>query len=164
MIDINMVKVLSLDTSTKMTGWGLFIDGKYNNCGLIDLSDMKETAEERIPVMISEIEDIINEISPDIIIVETTAVARNVSAQRYLTMLLGMVWHICIKNEIEFQSVRPTEWRSWVSSEKKGNKREELKAWSMNTVNRLLGFIPESDDVSDAILIGYGYINRYKED
>lgn len=159
-----MVKILSLDTSTKMTGWSLFVDGKYTDCGLIDLSDMKEKADERIPVMISEIEDIIVELVPDIVIVETTVVARNVSAQRNLTMLLGMVWHICIKNDIEYQMVRPTEWRSWVSSEKKGTKREELKAWSMNTVNRLLGFIPETDDVSDAILIGYGYINRFKED
>ena len=159
-----MIKVLSLDTSTKMTGWSIFIDGEYNDCGLIDLSDMKEKAEERIPIMISEIEDTIHEYKPDIIVVETTVVSRNVSSQRLLTMLLGMIWHICIKENIEFQSVRPTEWRSWVSSEKKGNKREELKAWSVNKVKELFGVIPESDDVSDAILIGYGYINRYKED
>lgn len=159
-----MIKVLSLDTSTKQTGWSIFIDGKYNDCGLIDLSDMKEKAEERIPIMINEIENLIIDLAPDIVVVETTAVNRNVSSQRLLTMLLGMVWHICIKREIEFQSVRPTEWRSWVSSEKKGNKREQLKAWSMNKVQELFEFIPETDDVSDAILIGYGYINRYRED
>lgn len=159
-----MIKVLSLDTSTTKTGWSIFIDGGYNDCGLIDLSDMKEKAEGRIPVMISEIEDTIHEYRPDIVIVETTVVSRNVASQRLLTMLLGMIWHICMKEDIEFQSVRPTEWRSWVSSEKKGNKREELKAWSVNKVKELFGVIPESDDVSDAILIGYGYINRYRED
>ena len=125
---------------------------------------MKEKAEQRIPVMIAEIENVIKTYTPDIVIVETTAVARNVSAQRLLTMLIGMVWYVCIEKEIEFQSVRPTEWRSWVSSEKKGNKREQLKAWSIGKVQELFGLIPESDDVSDAILIGYGYINRYKED
>ena len=145
-----MIKVMSLDTSTKMTGWSIFIDG--------------EKAEERIPIMISEIEDTIREYKPDIVVVETTVVSRNVASQRLLTMLLGMIWHICMKENIEFQSVRPTEWRSWVSSEKKGNKREELKAWSVNKVKELFGVIPESDDVSDAILIGYGYINRYRED
>ena len=159
-----MIKVMSLDTSTKMTGWSIFIDGGYNSCGLIDLSDMKEKAEERIPIMISEIEDAIREYKPDIVVVETTVVSRNVASQRLLTMLLGMIWHICMKENIEFQSVRPTEWRSWVSSEKKGNKREELKTWSVNKVKELFGVIPESDDVSDAILIGYGYINRYRED
>ena len=156
-----MVKLISLDTSTTKTGWGLFIDGRYNNCGLIDLSDMKEKAEQRIPVMIAEIENIIVTYNPDIIVVETTAVNRNVQAQRLLTMLIGMIWHICIDKEIEFQSVRPTEWRSWVSSEKKGSRREELKARSVSKIQELFGFIPESDDVSDAILIGYGYINRY---
>lgn len=159
-----MIKVLSLDTSTKMTGWSIFIDGKYNDCGLIDLSDMKEKAEERIPIMIEEIEDVISSSTPDIIVVETTVVARNVASQRLLTMLLGMIWHICLKRNIEFQSVRPTEWRSWVSSEKKGNKREELKAWSVNKVKELYGVVTVSDDVSDAILIGYGYVNRFKDE
>lgn len=159
-----MIKVLSLDTSTKQTGWSIFVDGKYNDCGLIDLSDMKEKAEERIPIMINEIENLIIDYQPDIVVVETTVVSRNASAQRFLTMLLGMVWHICIKMDIEFQSVRPTEWRSWVSSEKKGNKREELKAWSVSKVQELFGLAVDTDDVSDAILIGYGYINRYSED
>ena len=160
-----MIKVIALDTSTTKTGWSIFIDGKYNDCGLIDLSDMKKTtAEDRIPIMIKEIENIIIDYSPDIIIVENTVVSRNVSSQRFLTMLLGMVWYICMNKNIEFQTVRPTEWRSWVSSEKKGNKREELKAWSMNKVNELFGFVVESDDVSDSILIGYGYVNRYKND
>ena len=156
-----MVRMISLDTSTTKTGWGLFIDGRYNDCGLIDLSDMKEKAEQRIPVMIAEIEHIINTYVPDIIVVETTAVNRNVQAQRLLTMLIGMIWHISIVKDIDFQMVRPTEWRSWVSSEKKGNRREELKAWSVGKVQELFGFIPETDDVSDAILIGYGYVNRY---
>ena len=156
---------MSFDTSTTKTGWSIFIDGKYNDCGLIDLSDMKKsTAEERVPIMIHEIENAIIDYSPDIVIVENMVVSRNVSAQRFLTMLLGMVWYICMEKDIEFQTVRPTEWRSWVSSEKKGNKREELKEWSINKVQELFDLIPESDDVSDAILIGYGYVNRYKND
>ena len=160
-----MIKVIALDTSTTKTGWSIFIDGKYNDCGLIDLSDMKKTtAEDRIPIMIREIENTIIDYSPDIVIVENTVVSRNVSAQRFLTMLLGMIWYICMNKNIEYQSVRPTEWRSWVSPEKKGNKRVELKVWSMNKVKELFGFIAESDDVSDAILIGYGYVNRYRDE
>lgn len=159
-----MIKTMSFDTSTTKTGWSIFIDGKYNDCGLIDLSDMKEKAEQRIPVMIEEIKNQIINYSPDIIVVENTVVSRNIAAQRNLTMLLGMIWYLCIEMNIEYQVVRPTEWRSWVSSEKKGNKREELKAWSVNKVKELYGIIPESDDVSDAILIGYGYVNRYKDE
>lgn len=158
-----MIKILSLDTSTTKTGWSIFVDGKYTDCGLIDLSDMKNTAEERIPIMIREIENAIIDYSPDIVIVENTVVSRNVSAQRYLTMLLGMIWLVCLNREIEFQTVRPTEWRSWVSSEKKGNRREELKAWSINKIKELYGFEVESDDMADAILIGHGYVNRYRD-
>ena len=159
-----MIKTMAFDTSTTKTGWSIFIDGKYNDGGLIDLSDMKEKAEQRIPVMIEEIKNQIINYSPDIIVVENTVVSRNIAAQRNLTMLLGMIWYLCIEMNIEYQVVRPTEWRSWVSSEKKGNKREELKAWSVNKVKELYGIIPESDDVSDAILIGYGYVNRYKNE
>lgn len=157
-----MIKLLSLDTSTTSTGWGLFQNGKLKDYGNINLLK-KGIAEDRIPLMIDEIEKVIQQNNPNVLVVELTVVSRNVQAQRYLTMLLGMLWYICLKHKIEFVTLRPTEWRSYVSDERKGRKREELKKWSINKVTELFNIKDISDDISDAILIGYGYIKHYKD-
>ena len=154
---------MSLDTSTTSSGWSIYTNGKLKDYGVVDLSKVKGTAKNKIPIMISEIEKIIEKYKPSIVVVELTVVSRNAQAQRNLTMLLGMIWHICINKDIEFVDLRPTEWRSYVSADKKGRTRNELKDWSIKKVEDLFGIKEISDDVSDAILIGYGYIEHCKE-
>ena len=43
-----------------------------------------------------------------------------------------------------------------------GRKREDLKQWSLDLVNNELGVHTESNDQSDSILIGIGYIEMFK--
>ena len=150
------------DSSTKSTAISIFENGIYKTNILLDLSNIKGKANNRIPVMVKDLYKIINTHNPDIIVLETPVVVRNAQAQRDLSMLAGCLWGKCIELDIDFNMLRPTEWRSLISKEKKGNKREELKAWSKQKVNDLYGLEVESDDISDAILIGQAYINYMK--
>lgn len=88
-----------------------------------------------------------------------TVVARNVQAQRLLTIILGAVYGWCVTNNIYFKMLRPSEWRALISKEKKGRDRHALKKWSIDTVKKLFN-IDVTDDESDAILIGQAYINK----
>ena len=45
-------------------------------------------------------------------------------------------------------------------SEKLPRKREELKLWSMRKVVELFKIDDVDDNISDAILIGYAYLNK----
>ena len=155
-------KLISMDTSSNMTGVAIFIDGVLSRHFLIDRKNIKNT-DERIAAMIADIYKLLDEEKPDIVVTELTVVTRNAQAQRNLTMILGAIYGKCIEKNIWYHSFRPTEWRFLVDTNKKpsGRKRDDYKEWSMEVVNDLYGIHCLTDDVSDAILIGRGYVNKF---
>ena len=159
---ISECKLISLDTSTSSTGYAVYISGKLHRYDLIDFKRIKNT-DERIKEMILKIYEIIETENPQIIVAEMTVVTRNAQAQRNLTMILGAIQGKCLENNIFFSLLRPTEWRKLVNNEKEKlpRKREELKQWSKQKVSDILGINDINDDISDAILIGKAYINRF---
>ena len=159
---ISECKLISLDTSTSSTGYAVYISGKLHRYDLIDFKRIKNT-DERIKEMILKIYEIIETEKPQIIVAEMTVVTRNAQAQRNLTMILGAIQGKCLENNIFFSLLRPTEWRKLVNNEKEKlpRKREELKQWSKQKVSDILGIYDINDDISDAILIGQAYINRF---
>ena len=159
---IQTCKLLSFDTSTNSTGYSLYISGKLKKYELLDFKHIKNT-DERIKEMILKIYEIIEYEKPQIVVTEMTVVTRNAQAQRNLTMILGAIYGHCLRNDIFYWSFRPTEWRKLVhtTNEKLPRKREELKQWSINKVNELFDIPSITDDVSDAILIGQAYMNKF---
>ena len=159
---ISECKLISFDTSTSSTGYAVYISGKLHRYDLIDFKRIKNT-DERIKEMILKIYEIIETEKPQIIVAEMTVVTRNAQAQRNLTMILGAIQGKCLENNIFFSLLRPTEWRKLVNNEKEKlpRKREELKQWSKQKVSDILGINDINDDISDAILIGQAYINRF---
>ena len=159
---ISECKLISLDTSTSSTGYAVYISGKLHRYDLIDFKRIKNT-DERIKEMILKIYEIIETEKPQIIVAEMTVVTRNAQSQRNLTMILGAIQGKCLENNIFFSLLRPTEWRKLVNNEKEKlpRKREELKQWSKQKVSDMLGINDINDDISDAILIGQAYINRF---
>ena len=151
-----------MDTSTSSTGYAVYISGKLHRYDLIDFKRIKNT-DERIKEMILKIYEIIETEKPQIIVAEMTVVTRNAQTQRNLTMILGAIQGKCLENNIFFSLLRPTEWRKLVNNEKEKlpRKREELKQWSKQKASDILGINDINDDISDAILIGQAYINRF---
>lgn len=165
--------LLSLDTSSTSTGWAVFINGEYVRSGCIDLKQIKDI-NVRLPEMIRRIYSLIDDEFPDIIVTEEMVVPRNAQAARILTMILGAVYGYCISYRMEYEvdgkmlysSLRPTEWRKLIDSGKKPRDREGLKNWSKQKVAELGIVVDEKmmrnpDDVTDAILIGKAYCNRW---
>lgn len=113
--------------------------------------------------MILKIYETIDKENPQIIVAEMTVVPRNVQAQRNLTMILGAIQGKCLEKNILFYLFRPSEWRKLVNdtNEKLPRKREELKAWSKRKVLEKYNITDINDDVSDAILVGQAYINKF---
>ena len=155
-------KLISMDTSSNSTGVAIFIDGVLSRHFLIDLKNIKNT-DKRIAEMVKEIYSLFEKENPDIVVTELTVVTRNAQAQRNLTMILGAIYGKCIEKNIWYHSFRPTEWRSLIDTDRKpsGRKREDYKEWSMEVVKELHGIHCLTDDVSDAILIGRAYVNKF---
>lgn len=159
---INKCKLISFDTSTNSTGYAVYLSGKFDRYNLLNFSHIKNS-EERIKEMILKIYEVINSENPQIIVAEMTVVARNAQAQRNLTMILGAIQGKCLEKDIFFYQFRPSEWRSLIKDykEKLPRKREELKEWSKKKVSNIYEINDVSDDISDAILIGQAYVNKF---
>lgn len=155
-------KLMSIDSSTNTTGYSFFINGVLKSYSTYDCSHIKN-AENRINNMMLFICKVIEKEQPHIVVTELTVVNRNAEAQRNLTMILGAIRYKCLELGIEYHSLRPTEWRKLIKDkeEKIPRKREELKKWSINKIKSIYNIETTSDDLSDAILIGQGYINSF---
>lgn len=159
-----MSKILSLDTSSKVTGYAVFNNGKLIRYSSIDKSDIKN-GDERMQDMVRCLIILIEREAPDVVVIEETVVTRNPQTQRMLSMILGAVFGVCVSNHFNYCSLRPTQWRKAVrgDDEKLPRKRDELKLWSINKVAELFDINDISNDISDAILIGQAFININQE-
>lgn len=162
----NITRLLSLDSSSSKTGWAIFDDANYTKSGVIDL-DTKEckkkykgNSENRIEDMCLHIIRIIDKCKPDIIVIEKLNVGRNMVAVRCLSKVIGAVYCYSILNNIFYFEIQPSQWRSQLGMQSTKRKREDYKKLSVEYVEHTLG-IQVSDDESDSICAGIGYIKMF---
>lgn len=102
---------------------------------------------------------VLEEYSPDIVIVEQEAVTRNMETVRTLTMIIGVIKGWCLAKGTFFDALKPSEWRKLISKDETiPLKREEAKLWAVKMAKELFGF-DAADDECEAVLIGQAYIN-----
>ncbi len=155
-------KLISIDSSTTASGYAIYINGVLNYYGVYT-TDHISNSKERLENMMKAICRRIEVDKPDIVVTELTVVNRNAEAQRNLSMLLGAIYYKCLELGIEYYALRPTEWRKLVKDKEESipRKREELKEWSKAKVKDIYKINIEDDNISDAILLGQGYINKF---
>lgn len=157
------VKLLCLDSSSNKTGVAYFFNGVYKEHCLLDCSKQKNM-DIRFEDMSKELWKTLNNYNPDIIYIEETVVLRNAQTQRFLTRLQGVVYAWCMNHECEFNTIRPTSWRSAIGMKQGRNiKREQLKEQSVKYVLDTYG-LKVNDDEADAICIGDAVIKLYGDD
>nr|MCR5598147.1 hypothetical protein [Lachnospiraceae bacterium] len=149
--------LISLDTSTRNTGYSLYKNGTLSSYGLVSA---KGSSCEPLDDMLGKLASLLDKCRPDIVVVENTVVLRNARVLRDLTQILGGVRFWCITNGACFYTLNPTEWRRLVkgTDETLPRTRKELKDWSVSKASEYSHKELTSNDVSDAILIGQAYI------
>ena len=70
------MKILALDTSTKVSGYAVFNNKELIRYSSIDKSD-KTDSYDRMSAMVYEITTLIEREAPDVVIIEETVVTRN---------------------------------------------------------------------------------------
>lgn len=158
MVRKKKVKVLALDTSSNKTGWALFINGKYAESGLIDLSKNKNV-EERIKKMCLTITTLIFAKSPNYVVIEQLSSTRNADTTRKLSRIIGAVYYYCISKDIDYTEISCDAWRGAVGI--KNSRGEKVKNDSMNRVLQKYK-LDVDDNESDAINICEAYCINHK--
>ena len=155
------MKILSLDQSSKLTGWCVFDDNDYCESGIIDkhkISDINI----RIGEMGIAVCKKIKEVHPDIVIIENVQAQSGVKTVIELARLQGFILGWCYVHKIKTEIIGPSEWRRELEFKQgAGVKRQELKEQSINYVKNKYGF-ELSEDECESICINDGGRIKFK--
>jgi Holliday junction resolvasome RuvABC endonuclease subunit len=159
--------LLTIDASTKSTGWAIFEDTQLTNYGVITATS--SNLYKRIDKMITEIDKLVEQYQPTDIVIEEVLpadVRNNNNVFKALIYLQGFICHTLDKYKIIPTFIVASHWRR-LCGIKTGSsiKRESLKSKDIAFVKKEYG-IDVNDDIADAICIGYATLHEHdnKED
>ena len=114
-LDIRKVKkmnILSLDMSTRKTGWAIFNNSKLIAYNLIESS--KEDMFQRLEEMYSKIQELITSYNIQQIVCEDVPVSMhsNLKTGKDLCVLQGCILSIAFGQKIKYELLKPTVWRA----------------------------------------------------
>ena len=150
-------KLISLDTSSTISGYSVFSSGLYKYSGVFDYSkkSYKEQPcdEDKLNKMVLSILSLLDKEKPGTVVIEMTVVERNAKTQRLLSEIVGSVRGWAYINNAEFVEYRPSVWRKLICGIKKiPIKRDDCKAWSVGLLqDKIVGI---DDNEADSVLIG----------
>lgn len=148
-----VMKILSFDQSTRISGFCVVNDGIPEESGVIDLHKITDT-EERSRQMGIALCKKIEEVDPDLIVIEEVQQQTNASTVIKLARIQGTIIGFAAAHRIDLKILTPSKWRS-VLHYKQGPKvkRAELKQQSIDYVKEHFG-LNVSEDEAEANCIG----------
>ena len=157
-----MMKVLSLDQSTRCSGYSLFENGQYVESGVINMSKSKLETDKRSFEMAKEIWKIIKKSKPDELVLENVQQQSNPATMIILARLAGMIIGYAEAHNVNVHILLPSQWRKALGySQGAKVKRKELKQQSINYVKNNFG-LELSEDECEAICINEAAHKIYK--
>lgn len=149
------MKIVSMDQSSRCSGYAVFEDGEYITSGVIDMSKSKLDTDKRSFEMAKELWRVIKKYKPDHLILEDTQQQNgNVKTVIILARLAGMVLGYAEAHNVETHIVLPSKWRAALSYKQGAKvKRQELKQQSIDYVKENYD-LELSEDECEAVAIG----------
>lgn len=149
-----MAKVISLDQSTRCSGYAFFLNGEYVESGIIDMSKSKLDTDERSFEMAKELWEVMRKYKPNVIILEDVQKQTSVAIVKILARLQGMLIGYAEAHGAKVHILLPSQWRKAVEFNQGPKvKRAELKQQSIDYVKEHYD-LALTDDESDAICLG----------
>lgn len=142
------MKILSLDQSTKCTGYCVTEDGRITDWGVLEPTRKKDVVNIRMEEMFFKIKGLVEAVQPDFLVMEGTQYQNNANSFNILSKLQGLIIAIAFLTNLGFYIVEPTCWKSFCDI--KGRRREEQKANTKQFVAERYDIIATEDE-ADAI-------------
>ncbi len=147
------MRILSVDQSTRCSGYAFFENNMYIQSGVIDMSKSKLETEERSFAMAKEIWKIIKKYKPQSIVLEGVQQQANPRTMIILARLAGMIIGYAEAHNVHVRILLPSQWRKVLGySQGAKVKRQELKQQSIDYVKKNLE-LERSEDECEAICI-----------
>lgn len=148
------MRILSMDQSTRCSGYAVFENGEYICSGVVDMSKSTLATYERSFEMAKALWKIIKKYKPDCLIIEDTQQQNNVKTVITLARLQGMIIGYAEAHKVKVHILLPTQWRAAMGySQGPKVKRGMLKQQSIDYVKNNYNLnLPE--DEAEAICEG----------
>ena len=159
----NTCKLMSFDTSTTSSGWGLFTNAKLTSHGIIPHAEKGMELEDKASLMIDDLLTLLNKEKPLIVVIEKPPYKNDPKTLIVLSEIVGAVHAWAVLNKADYIEYVPSQWRSLVAGEGEAipTKRDQAKIWDIKKVKELFGIDLDSDDEADGILIGYARVVQF---
>ncbi len=161
------MRILSLDLSTKSSGWAVFEDGELKDYGCV--TSASTDLIKRIQIMTSAIQEVMNKYDQidKVIAEEVRPEGRgygvgNLQTHRALMWLQAGIAFMIHDNfkKVKLEYIYPSSWRASIGIKTgRGVKRTTLKEKDIEFVKDKWGY-EVNDDEADAICIGYAMSNE----
>lgn len=167
---VDGVKILSLDASTKSTGWAVFDGEQLVAHGVI--KEKHDDWRENVMAETMELAAIIREYRPDSVYAEDVPMKDGKLTIAKLGAVQGMILSLCAGFRLKPTFLLPTVWRcelGMFDGTRKGMTRDVLKEKAVRMANEIFGLdlvwvkpksIKNMDDTAEAILIGWSQIKK----
>lgn len=127
------MKILSFDQSSNLSGYCLFDDDIIDS-GIIDKHKIKDS-NTRIAEMSVAICNKIDELKPDLVVIENIQNQSSTSTVILLARLQGMILGHCYVHKIRTEILEPSKWRSTLKFKQgAGRKRDVLKQQAIDYI------------------------------
>lgn len=159
-----MSKVMSVDQSTRCSGYCLVEDNEYVCSGIIDMSKSGLATPERSFEMAKSIWKLIKKHKPDFLIIEDVQSQGSVKTVVILARLQGLILGYAEAHGVKTHILAPTTWRSELNySQGPKVKRDALKKQSEDYVKNKYGFV-KSEDENEAIALNDAARKKFEID
>jgi Holliday junction resolvasome RuvABC endonuclease subunit len=160
----NMSKVMSVDQSTRCSGYCFVEDNEYICSGVIDMSKSELETPERSFEMAKAIWKLIKKYKPDYLIIEDVQNQSSTKTVIILARLQGLILGYAEAHGVQTHILAPTAWRRELNySQGPKVKRAELKQQSADYVKKTYGFV-KSEDENEAIALNDAARKKFEID
>ena len=159
-----MSKVMSVDQSTRCSGYCLVEDNEYICSGVIDMSKSELETSERSFEMAKAIWKLIKKYKPEYLVIEDVQNQNSTKTVIILARLQGLILGYAEAHGVKTHILAPSVWRRELNySQGPKVKRVELKKQSADYVKDKYN-INVSEDENEAIAINDAARKKYKLD
>ena len=149
------MRIMSMDQSTKKSGWAIFDESQYVCSGVVDKTKSELDTYERSFDMAKDLWKIIAKYKPERLVIEDVQNQQNTNTVIVLSRLQGMIIGYAEAHGIQTYILLPSQWRKALSYHQGPKvKREELKQQSLDYVKEHFG-LDVCEDQAEAICINY---------
>jgi crossover junction endodeoxyribonuclease RuvC len=156
------MRILGIDPGVNKIGYGLVEHRDRQDvvvCTGTIVSPVKAPYQKKIPHIIERFEVLLDELHPDIVVIEEIYLDKNFQIALKIGQVMGILLSMVVKKNLDFHLISPREIKQNITG--RGSATKEQVQYMLEHITGYKDF--KSEDESDAVAAAVSYLNSKKE-